>query len=136
MPSLNSFMEKTMANKSTAERNVEITVAAWTFATLTRDAKVIAATLDTTERNIYRLAETAQWDKTLRDIKYEGDRSFRVEPTRNTERDYGKLLYKTRDVYIAAKDQGNSNRKAAKITEEKLSMNHRTVLKWARRFGW
>lgn len=125
-----------MANRSEAERNTLITTAAGIFAKYTRDAKEIAAILDTSERNIHRWGKTPQWAKALVDIGYEGDRSFRVETTRDIQRDYADILDDARDLYLAAVDQGHSYWKATGIVEEKLGVNRRTVEKWALRFGW
>lgn len=125
-----------MANRSKTERDTLITTAAGIFAKHTRDAKEIASILDTSERNIYRWAETPQWEKTLADVGYEGERSFRVATTRDTQRDYGEVFEKARDLYITAVGQGHSNWKAAGIAAEKLGFQQKTVLRWARRFGW
>ena len=125
-----------MPNRSKVERNALISTAAGIFAKHTRDAKEIAAILDTSERNIYRWAETPQWEKTLADIGYEGEGSFRVAARRDTKRDYGEVFEKARDLYSTAVQQGHSNWKAAGIAAEALGFQQRTVLKWARRFGW
>lgn len=68
-----------MANKSTAERNIDITSAARMFATQTRDAGEIAKALDTSIRTIHRYAETEKWDEVLRILGYKGERNFRVK---------------------------------------------------------
>lgn len=125
-----------MANRSKVERNTLITTAAGIFAKHTRDAKEIADILDTSERNIYRWAETPQWEKTLADIGYEGERSFRVATTRDIKRDYGEVFEKARALYIAAVEHGHSNWKAAGIAAEELGLQQKTVLKWSRRFRW
>lgn len=125
-----------MGNRSEAERNTLITTAAVIFAKYTRDAKEIGNILGTSERNIHRWGKTPQWTKTLADIRYEGDRSFRVETTRDIQRDYGEILDDARELYLAAVDQGHSSWKATGIVEEKLGVNRRTVEKWALRFGW
>ena len=67
-----------MANKSAAERDIHISVAAWMFATQTRDAKEIAGLLKTTDRTIHRYAETQRWDEVLQILGYDGERNFRV----------------------------------------------------------
>lgn len=125
-----------MANRSKTERAALISTAAGIFAKHTRDAKEIAAILDTSERNIYRWAETPQWEKTLADIGYAGERSFRVSLRRDTKRDYGDVFEQARARYLAAVEQGHSNWKAAGIAAETLGFQQKTVLKWARRFGW
>ena len=67
-----------MPNKSTEERDIEISYAALKFATQTRDAKEIAKLLETSERTIHRYAETERWDGVLKNLGYNGERNFRV----------------------------------------------------------
>ena len=125
-----------MPNKSAAEMDILVTVAAGLFVMYTRDAKEIAGIMNTTERSIHRYAEREKWEEVLQALHYEGDRSFRVETTRDTQRDYGEVLDAARDLYLAAIDKGHSSWKATGIVEEKLGVNRRTVEKWALRFGW
>ena len=67
-----------MANKSTAERDIHISVAAWMFATQTRDAGEIAKAIGASDRTIHRYAETERWDEVLQILDYTGERNFRV----------------------------------------------------------
>lgn len=67
-----------MGNKSTAERDIHISVAAWMFATQTRDAVEIAKAIGTSDRTIHRYAETERWEEVLTTLNYEGERNFRV----------------------------------------------------------
>lgn len=67
-----------MANKSTAERDMHISIAACLFATQTRDAGEIAEAIGASDRTIHRYAETEQWDEVLQILGYDGDRNFRV----------------------------------------------------------
>ena len=125
-----------MANKSTAERKIHITTAACLFVTYTRDAEKIGKALNTTGRTIRRYAETPDWEEVLQIVGYEGERSFRVEATRDTKRDYGEVFEKARARYITAVGQGHSNWKAAGIVAEELGLKQRRVSKWARQFRW
>lgn len=125
-----------MPNRSKTERDTLITTAAGIFAKHTRDAKEIADILDTSERSIYRWAETPQWEKTLAAIGYDGERSFRVATTRDIQRDYGEIFDDARDLYLAAVQQGHSHWKAAGIVADRFGLQQQTILKWARRFGW
>lgn len=125
-----------MANKSTAERDIHITTAACLFVTYTRDAKEIANILKTTDRTIHRYAETELWEEILQIVGYEGERSFRVEATRDTARDYGEVFEKAKEIFIAAVRQGHSNWKAAGIAAEKLGLTQKRVSKWSHQFGW
>ena len=67
-----------MPNKSKAEMDVLISVAAGLFATHTRDAKEIAGLLKTTERTVHRWAEQEKWEEVLTTLNYKGERNFRV----------------------------------------------------------
>ena len=67
-----------MANKSAAERDIHISVAAWMFATQTRDADEIAKAIGASDRTIHRYAETERWDEVLKTLGYNGERNFRV----------------------------------------------------------
>ena len=71
-----------MANRSQAEKDILVTVAAWMFVHQTRDAKEIASALETSERTIHRWAKTESWENVLRSLEYEGERNFRVNPRR------------------------------------------------------
>ena len=125
-----------MGNKSTAERDIHIITAACLFTTYTRDAKEIADIMNTTDRTIHRYAKTDRWEEVLQIVGYEGERSFRVEATRDPARDYGEVFEKAEEIFIAAVRQGHSNWKAAGIVEEKLAIKQKRALKWARQFGW
>ena len=72
-----------MPKRSKAELDILITVAAGLFATHTRDAKEIANLLDTSERSVHRWAKEDLWEDVLRTLNYEGERHFRVKPTRS-----------------------------------------------------
>ena len=72
-----------MPKRSKAELDILITVAAGLFATHTRDAKEIANLLNTSERSVHRWAEREKWEEVLQILGYEGERNFRVKPTRS-----------------------------------------------------
>ena len=67
-----------MGNKSTAERDIHISVAAWMFATQTRDAGEIAEAIGASDRTVHRYAETERWEEVLKILNYNGERNFRV----------------------------------------------------------
>ena len=71
-----------MPNRSEAEMNIRVTVAAGLFVMHTRDAKEIAKLMGTTERSIHRYSKRDRWDEVLKELGYEGKRNFRVRPTR------------------------------------------------------
>ena len=59
-----------MANRSKADTDIRITIAAGLFAIHTRDAKEIARLVDTSERNIHRWAEREKWEEVLTTLGY------------------------------------------------------------------
>ena len=63
--------------------DILVTIAAGLFATHTRDAKKIASLLNTSERSVHRWAEREKWEEVLQTLNYEGERNFRVKPTRS-----------------------------------------------------
>ena len=89
-----------MANVSKRERDRNIYSAATYFATVTRDAKKIAALYNTTERTIQRWAEEPQWMEMLDFLGYTGDRTFRVAPQRDVERDNADILDTARKLFL------------------------------------
>ena len=72
-----------MPKRSKVETDILVTIAAGFFATQTRDAKVIARLLNTTERNVHRWAQREKWEEVLQTLNYEGERNFRVKPRRS-----------------------------------------------------
>ena len=66
-----------------AETDISVTTAAGLFAKHTRDAKVIASLLKTTERTVHRWAKHEKWEEVLQTLGYEGERNFSVKPRRS-----------------------------------------------------
>ena len=123
-----------MAKKSKAETDIRVTVAAWLFATHTRDAKQIARLLNTTERNIHRWAERECWDEVLQTLDYQGERNFRVRPARDMKSSPG--FEKAKTAYCVAQDRGMPKHKLASTVGETTGINSRKVREWAKVFGW
>ena len=65
------------------ETDILVTTAAGLFVMHTRDAKVIASLLKTTERTVHRWAKSELWEEVLQTLNYEGERNFRVKPRRS-----------------------------------------------------
>ena len=83
LQSLNYEGERNFRVKPKRSTDTLITAAARLFATHTRDAKEIANLLNTKERSIRRWAKSELWEEVLRTLGYEGERNFRVKPTRS-----------------------------------------------------
>ena len=114
-----------MGNRSKAEIDADITAAARLFAKRTRDAKKIAARLNTSERNVHRWAKTELWEETLQSLNYEGARNFRVNPKRSTD-----AL-----ITAAARLFAKRTRDAKKIAQ-RLNTAERNVRRWAKTERW
>ena len=126
--------ENTMSKKSKAEIDIRVTIAAGLFANYTRDAKEIARLLNTTERNIHRWAERQRWDEVLQILKYNGERNFRVRPARDMQSSPD--FEKAKTAYSRARENGIPKHKLATLVSNELGISYRTVLEWAKAFGW
>ena len=132
-----------MPNVKREHRIAKIHMAAGLFVGFTRDAKIIAEKLDTSERNVQRWAKTPEWKTALEAIGYQGDRSFRVNRQgRDPERDNPDLFQQAKVLYLQNAETAPSSWKCAGITAEKLrgqdgwNIQPRTIWNWARRYGW
>ena len=117
-------------------RIAKVHMAAGLFVGFTRDAKIIAEKLNTTERNVLRWAKTEEWATALEAVGYEGDPSFRVIPRgRNPRRENPVLFEKAKALYLENR-QAKKRWQAAVATAEALDLKPRTVHNWSNRYGW
>ena len=123
-----------MPKKRKSEIDIRVTIAAGFFATYTRDAKEIARLLNTSERNIHRWAERDRWNEVLEILQYTGERNFRVRPAREMQNNPD--FEKARTAYQDARENGIPKHKRATIVSNELGIGYRTVLEWAKVFGW
>ena len=123
-----------MANKSKAERDTQITVAAGLFATHTRDAQEIGDKLNTTPRNIHRWAETELWNKVLENLGYTGERNFRIKSSRNSQNNPD--FEKAKIAYQQALADGIPKHKIASSVSKQTSVIPETIRKWAKKYQW
>ena len=87
-------------------RIAKIHMAAGLFVGFTRDAKIIAEKLNTTERNVLRWAKTDAWATALEAVGYEGDPSFRMIPRgRNPQRENPELFQQAKAVVPSEQDR-------------------------------
>ena len=124
-------------------RIAKIHMAAGLYVGFTRDAKIIAEKLNTTERNVLRWAKTAEWATALEAVGYEGDTSFRVIPRgRNPKREnpesFKKAHYAYHDIWT---ETGTGNWQCAVATADALKqigldIEPRTIYNWAKKYGW
>lgn len=123
-----------MPNKSKAETDIRITVAAGLFATYTRDAKEIADKLNTTERNIHRWAEKARWAEVLQTLGYTGERHFRVRPARDMQS--SPEFERAKTLYRRARQDGVPKHKLATTVGTQIGIKSERVRGWAKTFNW
>ena len=123
-------------------RIAKIHMAAGLFVGFTRDAKVIAEKLDTTERNVLRWAKDPEWITALEAVGYEGDTSFRIIPRgRNPQRENPEVFGKAKALYLENRKTAKTGWQAAKMTAdalkaEDIEVSQRTIYNWADKGNW
>ena len=126
-------------------RIAKVHMAAGLFVGFTRDAKIIAEKLNTTERNVLRWAKDPEWRTALEAVGYEGDPSFRVIPRgRNPQRENPEVFKKVHYAYyeVLEFDKVKGTWKCAVATAEKvkaqagLHIEPRTIYNWAKKYNW
>ena len=110
--------------------------AAAIFAFITRDAQKIGSYFKVTDRTVQRWAETPEWQNALDVFGYEDDRSFEIQPFRDTQRDAGEVFNNAREAYIQAIQEGVPKHRRATVTAEAVGLKPRRIRQWARRFKW
>ena len=125
-----------MPRRSKAETDILVTVAAGLFATYTRDAKEIGSLLNTSERTVHRWAERDKWEEVLQTLNYEGERNFRVKPSRDSQSEAGEIFEKAREAYQEALKAGEPKHKLAAIASNATGLPAQTIHYWAMKHGW
>ena len=117
-------------------RIAKIHMAAGLFVGFTRDAKIIAEKLNTTERNVLRWAKDPEWITALEAVNYQGDTSFRMIPRgRNPQRENPELFEQARVLYLENR-KAKKRWQAAVATAEALDLKPRTIYNWAKAYEW
>ena len=114
----------------------KIRAAAYYFVYVSRNIKRIASDFGVVERTIRKWEKLDEWTEVLDACGYKGDRSFEVQPYRDTERDAGDEFRKAREVYLEALNAGEPRHTLARLTEEKTGIKRKKVGEWARKYGW
>ena len=114
----------------------KIRAAAYYFVYVSRNLKRISKDFRVDPRTIQRWAETPIWTEILDACDYRGERTFELQPYRDTERDAGEIFKKARDVYLKALKAGEPRHKLAAITEAKTGIPRKKIGTWARKHGW
>ena len=126
--------EKPMAKTKTL---VKLHAAAFLFSeTPDISAAEIATRVGTAEKTLYTWRQTPEWHAALDALGYDGDRSFRRKPRRDTKREAGALLTEAETLYIHALLQGKSYKQAVTAAATALGLNRPRVEKWRQRYGW
>ena len=123
-------------------RIAKIHMAAGLYVGFTRDAKIIAEKLNTTERNVLRWAKTPEWQTALEAVEYQGDTSFRVIPRgRNPKRENPEVFERAQVLYLQNFKEAKTGWQAAKMTAdglkaEGIEVSQRTIYNWADKYKW
>ena len=115
---------------------VKIHAAAFYFSQISRDVHDIAEMFGVSTDAIYKWAKTPEWSDALDVFGYTGVREFERQPTRDTERDAGKVFEKARDAYFQAMREGVPQRKLATVAGGKVGLSRRRIHAWAIQYGW
>ena len=117
-------------------RIAKVHMAAGLFVGFTRDAKVIAEKLNTSERNVQRWAKTKEWATALEAVGYTGDLTFRVNRQgRDPKRENPVLFEQARVLYLENRTE-KKRWQAAVATAEALGLKPRTIYNWAKGYEW
>ena len=124
-------------------RIAKIHMAAGIFVGMTRDAKVIAEKLNTSEWNVLCWAKTPEWETALEAVGYRGNRSFRVNKHKDAEREnsfaFKAAHYAYHDLMV---ESGLGKWQCAVATSEYLKENGGldiepcTIYNWANKDSW
>jgi len=110
--------------------------AAFCFAHVSRRATVIAEHVDAQLKTIYRYKKDPEWDKTLDELGYTGDRAFEQEPKRNVQRDNPKYQ-KAKDAYEKyLADESIPDHKLASLTAKQTKLPRQTIHRWIKTYKW
>ena len=115
---------------------VKIHAAAFYFAEISRDVHDIAEALDVSKDAVYKWAKTSEWEDALKVFKYNGPRGFARKPSRDTQRDAGKVFEKARDAYFKAIREGVPLHKLATVAGDAVGLPRRRIHAWAVQYGW
>ena len=117
-------------------RLIKIHGIAFYFAHISQDLHQIVKATGMAERTIRRYAETPQWHQALDVFDYTGERTFTLQPSRDTLRDNGEIFEKAREVYLEALRAGEPKHKLATIAGEAVGLPRRRIHAWAMKYNW
>lgn len=121
--------------KDRTRTEIRTITAAYLF-TQDHTTRQIAEIMDISERQIYRYAKTPLWQTTLETLGYTGVTSLRKLPNRDRDRERGKQVEYTHEVWTQLIKEGCPIRNAARHTAEKTGIPLTTIRDWERRFYW
>lgn len=115
---------------------VKIIAAASYFCLVSRKVEEIAHKFGVDTRTIRRWAQHGVWDKTLDVLKYDGERHFEQQPTRDVVRDTRGVYQDAKDAYQQAMAKGEPVFRLARLAAESSGVDVRKVRDWAKRYNW
>ena len=119
-----------------ARNYTKLHAAAYHFSHISRRVDDIATALAIAEKTVRRYAKDPEWDRSLDQLGYTGNRAFDREVTRNTARDAGMKYKHAHDLYIELYGDGTPPHKLSTITATTLDMPIEKVRRWAKDGNW
>ena len=119
-----------------ARNYTKLHAAAYHFSHISRRVDSIANALSIAEKTVRRYANDPEWEISLDQLGYVGERVFDREPTRNTARDAGMKYKHAHDLYIQLYGDGTPPHKLATRTAATLDIPTEKVRRWAKDENW
>ncbi|RKU28752.1 hypothetical protein C6497_08310 [Candidatus Poribacteria bacterium] len=111
--------------------------AAFYFAYISRDKKIIAEHFQVSVRTIERWSQTEAWQDALKVWGFTGDTTgFSSPPTRDIARKSRENFDRAQRLYIEALNAGEPDHKIASIVGEATGLPPSTIRRWAKRYNW
>lgn len=111
--------------------------AAFYFAYISRDKKIIAEHFQVSVRTIERWSQTDAWKDALNAWGFTGDNTgFSSPPTRDIARKSRENFDRAKRLYIETLNAGEPDHKIASIVGEATGLPPSTIRRWAKRYNW
>ena len=99
-------------------------------------AEEVGKFVDKGERTIQRWSLTAEWETTLDNLGFTGDRNWRRTIQRNIQRESGDLVKRAKETYEQLLADGTPRHKLIRAVSQELGIPIPRVRTWVKRFNW
>ena len=99
-------------------------------------AEEVGAFVGKGERTIQRWSLTAEWETTLDNLGFTGDRNWRRTIQRNIQRESGDLVKRAKETYEQLLADGTPRHKLIRAVSQELGIPIPRVRTWVKRFNW